>query len=791
MDLNDAHVKKFYRQIFISLSLQLADHIYLTMNPFRKIPCLIFLLVILIAGQSGLSAKHIIGGEVTYVCTQTDGFGGGFARYNFKAVIYRDVFGETNFDNPARFGIFRQVPGNPDKWTCIDSIDIFYANRDYIALTNDPCVKPPPNILADKAEYTFSRTLRILPQESYIIAYQRCCRNYTINNIEYADRTGAAFMVEITPYAQLTGNSSPVFKGFPPAVICAGIDFNYDHSATDADGDSLVYSYFNPFHAGGRRGDPSLPGSPLACDGVTPSVTNCTPPFDFIQYAEPYSFHTPLGGAPIVTINRFTGLIKGVPNVLGQFAVGVKVDEYRNGLLIGTVYRDFQFNVTNCEPKVFAEIEYDEMLGFKRYLVNFCATKQAELINVSEERASIFSTRWAVNIHGNIVNFDTWNASVDFPDFGTYKAKLYLNESTFCADSADITINLFPGVEADFSYQYDTCVAGPVTLFDQSDAGSETIKLWQWQVGPDKFYYGKNTQHFFATPGEKPVMLIIEDSNLCRDSIEKIVSWFPAPALIVVDPSQFTACTPAGIRFTNLSVPIDETYDITWDFGDGNKSTDIHPEHTYTQAGNYTISLEIISPIGCKISKTFPDWIKIKEGPLADFEFSPEFPSILDNEVSFFDRSTGANSWNWSFGDGTMAFVPSPQHTYADSGVYVVQLIVTHLNNCQDTVGKTIDIQPLIFYHLPNAFTPDGDGNNDVFGGIGATSVQDFRSFRLAIYSRWGNLIFESNDPGTGWNGQLSNSGELLPQDVYVYLLTYEDARGNSVSKNGFVTLVR
>jgi len=759
---------------------------------FKPDRIVLFLLIILIAfDPSWLNAKHIIGGEVTYVCTHTDGFVGGVAKFDFKTVIYRDVFGETNFDNPARFGIFRQVPGHPDQWTCIDSFDITFINRQYIDLTKDPCVKPPPNVLADKAEYHFSRTLRILPSESYIIAYQRCCRNYTINNIEYADRTGAAFMVEISPISQISGNSSPVFKDFPPAVICAGIDFNFDHSATDAEGDSLVYSYFNPFHAGGRRGDPSLPGSPLACDGVTPSVTNCTPPFALIQFADPYSYHTPLGGAPIVTINRYTGIIKGVPNVLGQFAVGVKVEEYRNGVLIGTLYRDFQFNVTVCEPIVFAEIEYDEMIGFKKYLVNFCGTKTAELINASEERASIFSSRWAVNIDGTMVNYDTWNAKVEFPHFGTYKAKLYLNEKTNCADSADITINMFPGVEADFSYQYDTCVAGPVSLFDQSVAESEVIKLWQWDVEPNKTYYGRNIQHFYGSPGEKSVLLVIEDSNLCRDTIEKLVSWFPAPALIVVDPSQFTACTPATIKFTNLSVPVDTTYQINWDFGDGYQSHAIHPQHIYSDPGVFSISLEIISPIGCEVRKTFVDWIRIKEGPVADFLFSPENPSVLENDISFFDRSFGANAWNWDFGDGSLGFEPSPQHTYPDSGMFFVQLIVTHLNNCQDTMVKPIDIQPLIFYYLPNAFTPNGDGNNDVFVGKGASDVTDYQSFNLSVWSRWGNLLFESHDPGTGWNGQQNNTGELMPQDVYVYLLKYIDARGKPVTQKGFVTLVR
>lgn len=737
-----------------------------------------------------LEGKHIIGGEATYETIRTDGVYGGSATYQIHFTIYRDrLGGGAYYDTPASFGIYRQ---NPDgNWIAIDSVRQVVTNVAIIPLTNDPCVVPPNNLSADKGEYHFQLTLPILENAAYMIAYQRCCRNNTINNIVRPDRTGAAYMVEISPESQISGNSSPVFNDFPPLVICAGTEFEYDHSAFDAEGDSLAYRYYNPFHAGGLRGsDSQNPGSPYACDGVIPSVMKCLPPFPLVEFAAPYDHTVPLGGAPIVRIDRNTGMIEGTPNVLGQFVVGVRVDEYRNGKLIGYTQRDFQFNVTTCDPLVYAEIIYDELLGAKKYVINSCGDNTVDFINVSQDRDHIFNNLWVFNVNGEKDSITTWDAQKQFPGIGTYDGKLLLNEGSACADIAYIFVNIYPDIEADFEYTYDTCVAGPVSFKDLSVTGGDAIKRWTWQPEPDKQLIQQNPSYFYETPGNKPVQLIVEDDNQCLDTIVREVPYFPAPAIIVVDPSQFTGCVPAALKFQNLSVPIDETYITNWQFGDGGTSEDLHPVHTYEEAGTYGINLEIISPIGCRIERFFPDWITIKEGPEADFYFEPDNPTINNSTVEFFDLSTDAVSWQWQFGDGTAEFVQNPVHNYQDTGLYKVQLVVSHPNNCRDTLSRLIDIEPLVTYFMPNAFTPNGDGNNDVFKGKG-TFTEAFKDFSLSIWNRWGGKIFETNNPDEGWNGRKNNVGDLLPQGVYIYQLQYTGPRGDVVRGKGYATLVR
>jgi gliding motility-associated-like protein len=124
-------------------------------------------------------------------------------------------------------------------------------------------------------------------------------------------------------------NSNPVFNLFPPLFICVNQPFTFDHSAMDANGDSLVYSLYQPYN------------------NTAPMFTNNTASFTPITYVGGYNSTNPLGAGPF-SINPSTGLLSGTPGTQGQFVVGVMVKEYRNGVYIGQTLRDFQFNVVNC-----------------------------------------------------------------------------------------------------------------------------------------------------------------------------------------------------------------------------------------------------------------------------------------------------------------------------------------------------------------------------------------------------------------------------------------------------------
>jgi gliding motility-associated-like protein len=267
------------------------------------------------------------------------------------------------------------------------------------------------------------------------------------------------------------------------------------------------------------------------------------------------------------------------------------------------------------------------------------------------------------------------------------------------------------------------------------------------------------------------------------------VLYQPVPAFIVIEPSQFIGCLPAEIIFTNLSNPIDETYDITWTFGDGGISKDISPSYVFENEGIFSVNLEIVSPIGCETSATFPSWIKILPKPTADFSFSPAQPNILEKEVDFIDQSIDAVSWQWDFNGEAVAFDSNPTYTFQDSGVVFITLLVKHESGCTDTLTKEIDVLPLTYLYFPNAFTPNYDSLNDEF--IGKGFYDGLKSYYLSVWNRWGEKIFETTDPSEGWNGKKNNTGADAPQDVYVYIAKYVGPRGNEESLKGNITLIR
>ena len=243
------------------------------------------------------------------------------------------------------------------------------------------------------------------------------------------------------------------------------------------------------------------------------------------------------------------------------------------------------------------------------------------------------------------------------------------------------------------------------------------------------------------------------------------------------------------VFLNNLSFPIDSTYDIFWDLGDGNTSTDLSPTNTYLEPGIFSVSVDIVSPIGCEASRGFPNLIRVLESPIADFTCDPMEANNFDRTVNFTDLSTNAQGWQWDFGGVGSSFVQNPTFEFPDTGIYRVLLTSFHpVTNCPDTISKLLDVVPSVEINFPNAFTPNNDSSNDLFLGVGFFGVVNYQ---MSIYNRWGQLVFESTNPREGWNGMEFNSGPQAPQGVYVYKVTYDEPRGDRINQDGHLTLLR
>jgi gliding motility-associated-like protein len=191
-------------------------------------------------------------------------------------------------------------------------------------------------------------------------------------------------------------------------------------------------------------------------------------------------------------------------------------------------------------------------------------------------------------------------------------------------------------------------------------------------------------------------------------------------------------------------------------------------------------------------SVTLPAYVTVYPNPVADFSMSPQPTTVLNGTIQFTDLSQGnPNAWSWSFGDvlNSSSTVQNPTFTYTDSGSYQVILTVTTQYGCTDTAMKTVRIDPDFVIFVPNAFTPNGNSENETFFPKGVGIDED--RFKMWIFDRWGNLIWETDRWGKGWDGRANGGEDIAQIDVYVWKIQVFDYQGNEHSYVGHVSLIK
>ena len=150
-----------------------------------------------------------------------------------------------------------------------------------------------------------------------------------------------------------------------------------------------------------------------------------------------------------------------------------------------------------------------------------------------------------------------------------------------------------------------------------------------------------------------------------------------------------------------------------------------------------------------------------------------------------YNSTVRKNTWHFSAGAGTHTQLGRQAHQiFGEAGIYPVTLLVEDHNGCADTITKPIVVQPPEVFYVPDAFTPNHDGRNEMFGPV----ISTVKNYQLSIFNRWGEKIFETTDLTTGWNG--SWKGEACKQDSYVWVMRFLNKDGLQ-TKTGRVLLLR
>ena len=577
-------------------------------------------------------------------------------------------------------------------------------------------------------------------------------------------------MAHIPDNSIAPGNSSPRFTNFPPIFLCAGIPLFFDHSATDPDGDSLYYELCDPY----TGLDPTCPslgaaGAAAGCPGI-----GSPPPFAFVPWQAPYNATYPLSSSPALAVNSVTGLMTGTPNMLGQWVVGVCVSEYRNGVLIDVNKRDFQFNVVTCPGLPVASIPLQTTFCFG-YNVNF-----------TQASVNAFTYHW--DFGDPTTTLDTSNVinpSWTYADSGTYQVMLIINPGTMCADTQTNVFYIYPLLDPVFSPPPGECIYE--NSFDFTGGGAYVGNgTFAWNFGSNATPSTSNglnqTNIIYNSVGTFPVTFTISE-NGCTETYTANVEVFPKPIADYTLASPI-ACDLQPVSFVNNSTILPLTY--SWTFGDGGTSNVMNPSYLYPGIGTYNTSLIVSTPFGCKDTFALPSPVSVLTSPTAGINATPTDTSIFYPDVTVFDLSFGATDCDIYWGDGASSTNCDTMHSYAAPGTYTIMQVVTNANGCRDTAFIEVVIRPEFLFWIPNAFTPNGNGLNDVF----KPKLIGVHDYSFLIFDRWGEKIFETNNEEVGWNGYFK--GRLCTNDVFVYKINFRDDVDNlDYQYIGRVTLVR
>ncbi len=345
---------------------------------------------------------------------------------------------------------------------------------------------------------------------------------------------------------------------------------------------------------------------------------------------------------------------------------------------------------------------------------------------------------------------------------GEFTVTLIATDPSSCnlADTALLTVIVHQdSTLADFELTVtDYCDSLLVDLDNNSFSVGPAVYFWDFGDGSSSLE--ESPRHVYYLPGTYILQLIVFDPLSCNggDTLSATVTVAPRAVAAV---SGGAGCAPLLLEPFNGSVGISPAY--TWEFGDGALGEGPEVSHLYEEPGVYTLTLIMDDPASCNNGDTATATVEVYPNPELSISVDPLEGSFYQL-VQFNASSPEADEIRWDLGNGITAFGESYSFQYEEPGEYLVCAYASSIENCRDSTCVLIRLDADSELAFPNAFSPNGDGTNDVLLPFN----WGLQSYLLRIYNRWGELIFESNDPLMGWDG--TYKGE--PQEVGMYKIT-------------------
>jgi gliding motility-associated-like protein len=559
-------------------------------------------------------------------------------------------------------------------------------------------------------------------------------------------------------------NNSPTYTTIPTPFYCINLLQQYNQGATDADGDSLSFA-------------------------LTPALNGGSP----VSYVSPFTYDHPLG-ADTFSFNKLNGQLSFLPNIIQDGLVVTKVSEFRNGRLVGTSMREMTFIVlSNCNtdpPK--ADISA-VVGGYERgNVITLCHGTPLVSFNISAYNSNndtILAT--PVNVPSsaalNITNNYTPNPSLSFSwntsglANGIYN--FFVNYKNFhcpIASSQTIayTLIVVPPYTISFKLLSPTqCVHQAYVELDITDGivprlikvmqGSTTVRMYNDSTGTvrDSLPIGNYSVIVSSENNNCPVSynFSIPDSGTLPDPYTNLISY-----------CRYEQTTQIDLPFVNGS-------SVQW-YDEEKQPITSAPTPSSSTPGNY---LWFVSET-YKTCSILYDSVPVVIYDLPHIKLSTTDPPIcMGDKISL--SATGGVQYKW-LSTHNKVYNSSDSNAYSlayDSATYKV--VVSNEHDCKDSATASYPvIQRCCQFSYPSAFTPNHDGRNDVFKIL---TYGNLDGYYLIIYDRWGQEVFTSVDPGTGWDG--TYKGKPCEVGTYFYLLRAQCLTGHYEEHKGDLILIR
>jgi len=319
---------------------------------------------------------------------------------------------------------------------------------------------------------------------------------------------------------------------------------------------------------------------------------------------------------------------------------------------------------------------------------------------------------------------------------------------------------------------------------------SKNVDTYQWDFGDGVIINGKNPTKIFTQPGTYTITVIGTDTLCNKSDTTQMVVHVSTPTIAAQFRFEFDSCdVPIEVKFFNQNPGATGYW---WSFGNNQISILPNPVIIYNNAGVYKVTYAARDSL-CNFWDTATYTLEfVPTGGLLDFNFTYDF-CVDDELVTFNTISSGYQLYEWNFGDGSTSTIRSPEHRFKESGTYTVLLRATDtICNKVNQVSKQVTIEiidKLPDEIFPNVFTPDNDGINDFWMMRKEISTTMFSDFKLEVYNRWGQRVYQTFDPGFNWYGNYQENP--LAEGVYFWVLWYKDLCDFESENHGIVHILK